>query len=74
MAIHEQFQFGLVMPMQAGSTGPSGHGFNIETLQGSPVVSFLYPSKDEAKKGRAAIKQALAKAIAVTTPGPVSSV
>jgi len=69
MPTYEKFKVGEVLSMQGGLTGPSAYGFNIIDQGGKPLISIMYYTESEAEEARAAITEALVKAIAITTHG-----
>lgn len=47
----------------------AGYGFSIVNEHRAPVVTFVYPSEEDAEEARDLIDQAVAKADSVVTAG-----
>jgi len=68
MHVYEEFKVSDVSPMTTGGHNhldSYGYGFAITNLHGSPLLSIMYRSQDEAIAARKGIDAALAEAIAV---------
>jgi hypothetical protein len=52
------------------STQQGGHGFNIVSVQGHPIVSLAFESKEEAEAAHKAMQPFIAKAKLITAYPP----
>jgi len=69
MPAYQNTRLGAVAHTMVGFTGPSGYGFGITDQYGSPLLTFLYSTMEEADDARDLVELALAKAIIISTPG-----